>query len=244
MGAGGRTSAGALSELPVLGLLVDGPPPRGFEVLVGALERWCRPRAGHDQEPDAWLASRTGLDPRDGRPCAVAPPCGTIDASAMQWTTPFVRSRWRTLLGLPSLLVVGEDEADALEEKLASAAVTRGESLLRFLALGVPCVTDSAGAEMVGAKHGREVVVGRPEDFARLASELGGDMERATRMSRAGRLLVEREHDASRVARGLAVELGLLRAGNAGERLVLDRLHELGADPDAPIVDRALRALP
>jgi hypothetical protein len=228
-----------------VGLLVDGPPPRGFEALVTALERWCRPRAGRDQSPDAWLVSRAGLEPEDGRPCAVAPACGRIDASGIRWTTPFVRSRWRMMLGLPSLLLVEGEQDDPLEGKLASAAVVRGEdALMRFLALGVPCATDAASAQGVGARDRQEVLVGAPERLASLARELGADIERGTRLSRAGRLLVERKHDAGPAAREVAKELGLVRPGDGGQRLLTERLGELGTDPDVPIEGRALRALP
>jgi hypothetical protein len=232
-----------MRERPLLGVRVSGQPPRGFTALVAALEAWSRPQADHDQQPDAWLVSSSDLAPSDGCPCAVAPPCGTVDASSIPWIAPFVSWRWRVFLGLPDVVVVGPNHPDALDARLASAAAVRGDDLLYFMAAGVPCVTDASSAAAVGARDGRAVVVGEPDELTALATELASDLDRATPISREARRLVERAHDASAVARRLACELGLMDRSSAARSLLHDRLDELGAASESQLTARALAAI-
>lgn len=232
-----------IRERPLLGVRVSGEPPHGFTALVAALERWSRPQAGHDRQPDAWLVSGSDVAPSDGRPYAVAPPCGPVDASSIPWIAPFVSWRWRVLLRLPDVLVVGPHHPDALDARLASAAAVQGDDLLYFMAAGVPCVTDASSAAAVGARDGREVVVGEPGELTVLATELGSDLDRATPISREARRLVERAHDAGGVARRLASELGLMDRSSASRSLLHDRLNELGAAAESQLTARAFAAI-
>jgi hypothetical protein len=140
--------------------------------------------------------------------------------------SPFVRERLRRARGLPAVAVLEETDngcrwpgrADPLPDDLvatamacASAVVAREPArLLEALAWGAPCVCDPASAQEVGAVPQAHVLAApsAPERLE-LAARLSADRELASRLSWAGRRLVERRHDAGWAAMRLAELLAL-----------------------------------
>jgi len=127
-----------------------------------------------------------------------------------------------------------------------ASAVTVAEParLLEAMAWGAPCVSDPGSAERVGALADTHVLVGAgPDQRRRLAADLAADQPLASRLSWAGRRLVERRHDAGRAAMRLVELLGLrpsLPAGAfASARL---QLGLLGTPSDAMIASRFAEA--
>src|SRR4029453_18578635 len=82
--------------------------------------------------------------------------------------------------------------------------------LLEAMAWGAPTVSDPASARRGGAVAGTHVLVGADADERRRpATELAADQALASRLSWAGRRLVEWRHDAGRAAMRLVELLGL-----------------------------------
>jgi hypothetical protein len=116
--------------------------------------------------------------------------------------------------------------------------------LLEAMAWGAPCVSDPGSAAQVGAVADTHLLVGAgPDQRRRLAAELADDQARASRLSWAGRRLVERRHDAGRAAMRL-VELLDLRPTLPGGALASARLQLglLGTPGDATIASRFAEA--
>jgi hypothetical protein len=201
-------------------------------------------------DPDVVKAAgRRGLFPGDGQAASLGTPMG-----------PVVRSRLRAARGLPALAVVEhspphwswEGRSTPLEDDLvdtalgcASAVVVTGSSLLRALAWGAPSVTDDVTAAGVGASADLDVVVAdTPEERRRQASQLARDPVRASRLSWAGRMLIERRHDSRLAAAALVRTLGLGAASSLSGCSQLGlRLSELGTPPDSDVVARANEAV-
>jgi hypothetical protein len=169
---------------------------------------------------------------------------------------PFVRERVRRARGLPDVATLEQADrgwlwtgrAEPLEEDLVptamacASAVVAGvpEAALEALAWGAPCVLDPATADAIGATSGTHALVGADgAERTRLAACLATDAERAARLSRAGRRLVETRHDAGWHAVRLVELLELLppppERALASARLQLD---VLGTPADARIRTR------
>jgi hypothetical protein len=155
--------------------------------------------------------------------------------------SPFVRQRLRRARGLPEVAVLEQAGdgwrwpglADPLADDLietamaCASAVTVAEAgrLLEALAWGAPCVSDPASAQQVGAVPETHVLVGAsPGQRRRLATGLAADQELASRLSWAGRRLVEQRHDADHAAMRLAGLLAL-RPSLPGGALASARLQ-------------------
>lgn len=140
--------------------------------------------------------------------------------------SPYVRGRVRWARGLPEVAVLERDAdgwrwpglAEPLAEDLvptamacaSAVAVDEPDRLLEAMAWGAPCVGDPGSAERVGAVDGTHLLVGESSaERARLAAGLAADRSLASRLSWAGRRLVERRHDAGRAAMALVGLLGL-----------------------------------
>jgi glycosyltransferase involved in cell wall biosynthesis len=86
--------------------------------------------------------------------------------------------------------------------------------VIESLALGLPVVTTSRGAEGLSVRSDRELLIAEgAEEFARQLVRLLGDAELQTRLAAAGRELAAREHDnetlAARLERALAQAVGV-----------------------------------
>jgi glycosyltransferase involved in cell wall biosynthesis len=140
--------------------------------------------------------------------------------------SPFVRRRVRWARGLPEVAVLeqGDDGwrwpgvAQPLADDLvptamacaSAVAVAEPARLLEAMAWGAPCVSGPEAARQVGAAADTHVLVDAdPARRRRLADELAADRSLASRLSWAGRRLVERRHDAGRAAMALVELLGL-----------------------------------
>ena len=187
------------------------------------------------------------LDPAS----TLAIPPDVIDADAHPPLSPFVRARWRERLGLPANLVVRvgyqdpwptDDAAIAAALSVCSAAAVRGPWTLTALALGTAVVTDVSDAQRLGARDGRDLVVGEPVNAAARAVALGAEWPEAARFGHAARQLVERAHSWSGLARALLDRLGVARPRVPYQPLagLQRRLDELGTPPDSPVALRAL----
>jgi hypothetical protein len=181
-------------------------------------------------------------------------------AAGRSVVSPFVRRRLRRARGLPEAAVL-EQAGDGwrwpgLAEPLAddlvptamacasAVAVTEPARLLEAMAWGAPTVSDPASARRVGAVAGTHVLVGADADERRrLATELAADQALASRLSWAGRRLVEWRHDAGRAAMRLVELLGLRptlpEGAFASARL---QLGLLGTPSDANITSRFAEA--
>jgi glycosyltransferase involved in cell wall biosynthesis len=174
--------------------------------------------------------------------------------------SPFVRQRLRWARGLPSSAVLEQADdgwrwpglAEPLADELVptamacASAVTVAEPvrLLEAMAWGAPCVSDPGSARQVGAVADTHVLVGAgPDQRRRLAADLADDQALASRLSWAGRRLVERRHDAGRAAMRLVELLGL-RPTLPGGALASARLQLglLGTPSDATIASRFAEA--
>jgi Glycosyl transferases group 1 len=181
-------------------------------------------------------------------------------AAGRSVVSPFVRRRLRWARGLPSSAVLEQAEdgwrwpglADPLADDLvptamacaSAVAVAEPGRLLEAMAWGAPCVSDPGSAERVGAEADTHLLVSDgPEQRRRLADELAEDQALASRLSWAGRRLVERRHDAGRAAMRLVELLGL-RPTLPGGALASARLQLglLGTPSDATIASRFAEA--
>jgi hypothetical protein len=181
-------------------------------------------------------------------------------AAGRSVVSPFVRRRLRWARGLPASAVL--EQADdgwrwpGLAEPLAddlvptamacasAVAVAEPARLLEAMAWGAPCVGDPASAEQVGAVADTHVLVGAgAAERRRLAADLAADQALASRLSWAGRRLVERRHDAGRAAMRLVELLGL-RPTLPGGAVASARLQLglLGTPSDAKIASRFAEA--
>jgi hypothetical protein len=181
-------------------------------------------------------------------------------ATGRSVVSPFVRQRLRWARGLPASAVLEQTDAgwrwpglavplddDLVPTAMACAsAVTVAEpgGLLEAMAWGAPCVSDPGSAEQVGAVADTHVLVAAgPDRRRRLADDLSADRALASRLSWAGRRLVERRHDAGRAAMRLVELLGL-RPTLPGGALASARLQLglLGTPSDATIASRFAEA--
>lgn len=227
--------------------LADGEPPLALWVAglgevkaVGGLLGRCRvvvtdhPEVAKTIEA-AVLCPRPGFDPADHRPL-----------------TPFVRSRWRSRLGLDADLVVDVrgGARPSLPEHLAptalavaAAAVVDARWLDLALALGTAVVTDDAAAEGIGATDGVEVVVAAPDEAEGAAQALAHDIVRAAALGRAGRRQCEGRHNLREPAAEVASRLGLTGPAVDAESVLRRRLGELWTPADAGVAARGSAAV-
>lgn len=228
--------------------LADGEPPLALwvtgldeaEAAGDMLER-CRvvvtdrPEVAEGLEA-AVVCPRAGFEPADHRPL-----------------TPFVRSRWRSRVGLAVDLVVdvrGEIAHEALPDHLvptalalAASAVVDARWLDLALALGTAVVTDAVTADGIGATDGVEVVIATSGQASQAARALAGDLPRAAALGRAGRRQCERRHDLRTPAAEVARRLGLTGASGDAEQALRQRLGELWTPGDARVSARASAAV-
>jgi hypothetical protein len=174
--------------------------------------------------------------------------------------SPFVRERLRRARGLPQVAVLEQADdgwswpglADPLSGELVATAVACASTvvvreparLLEALAWAAPCVSEPGPAGQVGAVPQTHLLVGSSRrERLELAARLSADPELASRLSWAGRRLVERRHDAALAAMRLA-ELLAFRPSLPGGALATARLQLslLGAGNDATIASRFTEA--
>jgi glycosyltransferase involved in cell wall biosynthesis len=231
------------------------PPGRPLALWVGSAAEAEAPPAARAA---AIVADQPAVVDAAGDRGVLAP--AGDHAAGRSVVSPFVRRRLRWARGLPASAVLEQAEdgwrwpglAEPLADDLvptamacaSAVAVAEPARLLEALAWGAPCVTDPVSAERVGAEADTHVLVGAgPEQRRRLAEDLAADQALASRLSWAGRRLVERRHDAGRAAMRLVELLGLrptLPAGAlASARL---QLGLLGTPSDATIASRFAEA--
>jgi hypothetical protein len=163
---------------------------------------------------------------------------------------PFVRARLRRAHAVPDralasvgvvgpqLLWCGEPTTDDLVNTAlacAAVAVVRGPALVRALAWGTPCVTDSQTAASIGAQPDKEVLVASERNLLEAADTLAAEPPRLSSLSREGRALYERRFDAAGVARQLAARLSLQPSG-------ADRIDALLYELQAPLSALSVRS--
>jgi hypothetical protein len=231
------------------------PPGRPLALWVGSAAEAGSPAAGRAA---AIVADQPATVDAAGDRGVLAP--AGDHAAGRSVVSPFVRRRLRWARGLPSSAVL--EQADdgwrwpGLNEPLAddlvptamacasAVAVAEPARLLEAMAWGAPCVGDPASAEQVGAVADTHVLVGADAaERRRLAADLAADQALASRLSWAGRRLVERRHDAGRAALRLVELLGL-RPTLPGGAVVSVRLQLglLGTPSDAKIASRFAEA--
>jgi hypothetical protein len=231
------------------------PPGRPLALWVGSAAEAGSPAAGRAA---AIVADQPATVDAAGDRGVLAP--AGDHAAGRSVVSPFVRRRLRWARGLPSSAVL--EQADdgwrwpGLNEPLAddlvptamacasAVAVAEPARLLEAMAWGAPCVGDPASAEQVGAVADTHVLVGADAaERRRLAADLAADQALASRLSWAGRRLVERRHDAGRAAMRLVELLGLrlILFGGAVASARL-QLGLLGTPSDAKIASRFAEA--
>lgn len=169
--------------------------------------------------------------------------------------SPFLRSRWRWREGLPDDLVLVASgsgvrvvDGDVVPESgvpaawaLAGAAAVTGPMLAEALSWAVPCVTDRASADAIGAEDGVDVVVAEP-DLVPRARALAGDWPTAARVSRGARRWAERD-DISAWLGPVLSHLGLSRGCGPTATPLADRLAELVTPSRSHMCERAAAAV-
>jgi hypothetical protein len=157
--------------------------------------------------------------------------------------SPFVRRRWRQRVGFPTdwTVTVGEGRQLPADDPLvptaltlaAAAVVVDASAARQGLATGCPMVVDAPTAEALGVVDGvHAIVLDLPSALAgdAVLRTLVDDDELASKLSRSGRELFDRQHDATAAVRRVAAHLGLL-PDDEGDRpldrldAVLDALH-------------------
>jgi hypothetical protein len=175
-----------------------------------------------------------------------------VAADAHPPISPFVRTRWRSRLGLPDAWFVhigtpevwpGPETAIPGALAVCSAASVRGPWLTTALALGTPTVTDAGSARRLGAEPNVHCVVSSTVGIDPALERLAADPARATAISIGGRRLVEERHDLGTVARDLLDRLGIPMPALPGAPLAdLDaELTALGTPAGSPVTIRALQ---
>jgi hypothetical protein len=231
------------------------PPGRPLALWVGSAAEDGSPAAGRAA---AIVADQPATVDAAGDRGVLAP--AGDHAAGRSVVSPFVRRRLRWARGLPSSAVLEQAEDGwrwpGLDEPLAddlvptamacasAVAVAEPARLLEAMAWGAPCVGDPASAEQVGAVADTHVLVGADAaERRRLAADLAADQALASRLSWAGRRLVERRHDAGRAAMRLVELLGL-RPTLPGGAVASARLQLglLGTPSDAKIASRFAEA--
>jgi hypothetical protein len=174
--------------------------------------------------------------------------------------SPFVRERLRRARGLPEVAILEQtddgwrwcERPEPLDDELvgpamacaSAVACTEQPRLLEALAWAAPVVSDRAAAKPIGAAGETHLLLGgTPRKRLELARRLSSDPELASRLSWAGRRLVERRHDSAWAAIRLAELLGLRPSlpEGASARATL-RMSELGTPTDAKIATRFAEA--
>ena len=174
--------------------------------------------------------------------------------------SPFVRERLRRARGLPEVAILERtddgwrwcEQPEPLDDELVATAMacasavacTEQPRLLEALAWGAPAVSDRAAAKRVGATGDTHLLLGgTPRKRLELARRLSSDPELASRLSWAGRRLIERRHDsgwaAIRLAELLALRPSLPEGASAHATL---RMRQLGTPTDAKIATRFAEA--
>lgn len=174
--------------------------------------------------------------------------------------SPFVRQRLRRARGLPEVAVLEQTDGGwrwcglegPLEKGLvvtamasaAAVATSEPETLLGSLAWAAPSVAEPGCARQVGAVAGVHVLVGETvRGRLELCKRLSSSHELSSRLSWAGRRLVERRHDADWAAMRLAE---LLALGPSPRESALGyvglQLGQLGTPTDAKIASRLAQA--
>jgi hypothetical protein len=222
---GGRAPAAVLATVSSAGRVPAGRP----------LALWARSAEEAASAVGARAAAVVAEQPAVAEAAGdrgVVAPAGN-HAAGRAPVSPFVRGRLRWARGLPEVAVLEQAEdgwrwpglpgplpGDLVATAMACAsavAVTEPARLLEALAWGAPAVADPAAAEQAGAADGTHLLVAAdPGERRRLATALAGDRELASRLSWAGRRLVERRHDAGRAAMRLVELLRLRPALPAG----------------------------
>jgi glycosyltransferase involved in cell wall biosynthesis len=231
------------------------PPGRPLALWVGSAAEAASPAAGRAA---AIVADQPAVVDAAGDRGVLAP--AGDHAAGRSVVSPFVRGRLRWARGLPEAAVLEQAEdgwrwpglAEPLADDLvptamacaSAVAVAEPGRLLEAMAWGAPCVSDPGSAEQVGAMADADVLVGAgPGERRRLAADLAADQALASRLSWAGRRLVERRHDAGRAAMRLVDLLGLRptlpEGALASARL---QLALLGTPSDANIASRSAEA--
>jgi glycosyltransferase involved in cell wall biosynthesis len=231
------------------------PPGRPLALWVGSAAEAGSPAAGRAA---AIVADQPATVDAAGDRGVLAP--AGDHAAGRPVVSPFVRRRLRWARGLPSSAVLEQAEdgwrwpglAEPLADDLvatamacaSAVAVAEPARLLEAMAWGAPCVGDPGSAEQVGAVADTHVLVGADAaERRRLAADLAADQALASRLSWAGRRLVERRHDAGRAAMRLVELLGL-RPTLPGGALASARLQLglLGTPSDTKIASRFAEA--
>jgi hypothetical protein len=174
--------------------------------------------------------------------------------------SPFVRERLRRARGLPEVAVLEQSGdgwrwpglPDPLGDDLVGTAMACASAvvaleparLLEALAWGAPCVSDRDAAREAGARPEAHLLVGASAPRrSELASRLSAEPAMASRLSWAGRRLVEQRHDPARAAMRLAGLLALRPSLPEGALASARRqLSLLGTPDDASIASRFTEA--
>ncbi len=176
-----------------------------------------------------------------------------LQVGSARHVSPYLRRRLRAARGLtPAPLVIVGDwdvswdghamEPEVLGPALASAEVVlvTGIRTVQALAWGAPLVTSQADADALGARAGRDCLVGADHSSRlELAHGLMGDEHQQAALSWAGRLLFERTQSMQHAVLAVEVALGL----DSGPGGWLWRLDALGTGADAQPRRRATNVM-
>lgn len=167
--------------------------------------------------------------------------------------SPFVRRRLRAARGLTPapLMIVGDWDVswdgDAVEPALLGSALASAEVVLvtgirtvQALAWGAPVVTSQADADALGARAGRDCLIGADHSSRlELAHGLMRQEHQQAALSWAGRLHFERTSSMQHAVLAVEVALGLDSGPGGWSR----RLDALGTGPDAQPRRRATNVM-
>ena len=132
-------------------------------------------------------------------------------------------SAQKKLLEFPGVEVTGRVEriADAIDGAFCGICSIRAGSgiqnkVINYMALGLPCVTSTAGFEGLGATPGSDLFVYKNEaEAARLIVQLYDDADLRHAMAVRARQYVERAHDVKEIQKTVRAEMAAVLASGA-----------------------------
>jgi hypothetical protein len=199
----------------------------------------------HDRVVGILSSAPTVVDAAGRAGVFVAPEPVHIDA---RYVAPAVRAHVRRARGLPVRAVVEIDgavanwcgepvDAEVVDTAIACASVVvaRSGAVLHAMAWGAPVVSDAESLAAIGARAGRDALVGGASD-ADAVELLLAEEDLASALSRRGRRFYEQRFDRRQAVRTLVRRLDLRPYGIGALQTALDALW---TPADAPSAVRA-----